>query len=521
MALFIITLILIFISLLLSILNLLSQKTAMEIVNDMGIGYNLGYSFDSCVKDEYGSCMDESLVSDEIKNPDDQILLLGNPIPTKKMIKNIKKNGFKTIRFPVTWMYFMDDFGKINPEWMSRVKEVVSWINEYNMYCILNVYNDGSSSNWLSNGINSKEKYVYLWKQIAEEFKDYNEYLIFENMDSVQFFIQDFFTYTFDYSTFYNFSQAFIDTVRNSGGNNKERLLIISGPVSDLELTTTQSFLLPTDPSNKYAISIHYFIPSPFTTTGFDSLWMVYRDRWGNDTDYSELITNFEILKNIFINKNIPIILSEVGVKTEEKKRLESIREFLYVVFSMSVENDGFMACLWDSSNKKYGDMNFYNRETNEWYDEKLKENFLEISKGKNIKTYDYYIMTTNQTISTPDNYGNLNIKFGQKKALTIILNVKLYGELFVDLSFYIQCIDINGKWIDIEYGKKNSKKQYDGTQIFTIDVKDKDCYQTIDISKWDGEELIIFNNLTVVFQEKFNSFDCNSYKSVISEKVN
>ena len=179
------------------------------------------------------------------------------------------------------------------------------------------------------------------------------------------------------------------------------------------------------------------------------------------------------------------------------------------------------MTCLWDSSNKKYGDMNYYNRETNEWYDEKLKENFLEISKGKNIKTYDYYIMTTNQTISTPDNYGNLNIKFGQKKALTIILNVKLYGELFVDLSFYIQCIDINGKWIDIEYGKKNSKKQYDGTQIFTIDVKDKDCYQTIDISKWDGEELIIFNNLTVVFQEKFNSFDCNSYKSVISEKVN
>ena len=335
MALFIITLILIFISLLLSILNLLSQKTAMEIVNDMGIGYNLGFSFDCCVYNEYGDCLEESSVSDEIKNPDDQILLLGNPIPTKKMIKNIKKNGFKTIRFPVTWMYFMDDFGKINPEWMSRVKEVVSWINEYNMYCILNVYNDGSSSNWLSNGINSKEKYVYLWKQIAEEFKDYNEYLIFENMDSVRFFIQDFFIYTFDYSTFYNFTQAFIDTVRNSGGNNKERLLIISGPVSDLELTTTQSFLLPTDPSNKYAISIHYFIPSPFTTTGFDSLWMVYRDRWGNDTDYSELITNFEILKNIFINKNIPIILNEVGVKTEENKKLESIREFLYVVFSM------------------------------------------------------------------------------------------------------------------------------------------------------------------------------------------
>ena len=180
-------------------------------------------------------------------------------------------------------------------------------------------------------------------KQIAEEFKDYNEYLIFENMDSVQFFIQDFFTYTFDYSTFYNFTQAFIDTVRNSGGNNKERLLIISGPVSDLELTTSQNFLLPTDPSNKYAISIHYFIPSSVTTTGFDSLWMVYRDRWGNDTDYDELITNFEILKNIFINKNIPIILSEVGVKTEEKKDLNQLENFYMLFFQCQLK----MMVLW------------------------------------------------------------------------------------------------------------------------------------------------------------------------------
>ena len=126
----------------------------------MGIGYNLGNLF---------NCFNSSL--GQIKNPDYQITLCGNSIPTKKMISSIKKYGFKTIRFPVTWMHFMDDSGKINSLWMSRVREVIGWIIENNMYCILNIHSDGESPNWLSKGLISKEKYIYLWKQIAEEFK--------------------------------------------------------------------------------------------------------------------------------------------------------------------------------------------------------------------------------------------------------------------------------------------------------------------------------------------------------------
>ena len=90
----------------------LTKKTSIQIVNEMGIGYNLGHSFDSY------------LYSKTINNPDDAITLFGNPIPTKNLIANIKKYGFKTIRFPVTWIYFIDQYGNINPEWILRVKEV-------------------------------------------------------------------------------------------------------------------------------------------------------------------------------------------------------------------------------------------------------------------------------------------------------------------------------------------------------------------------------------------------------------
>ena len=71
---------------------------------------------------------------------------------------NLKKFGFKTIRFPVTWMHFMDKSGKVSSDWMLRVKEVIDWIINLNMYCILNLHHDGTPTNWLSKGLESKDK---------------------------------------------------------------------------------------------------------------------------------------------------------------------------------------------------------------------------------------------------------------------------------------------------------------------------------------------------------------------------
>ena len=138
-----------------------SKMNSLQIVNDMGIGYNLGNLFD---------CNNRS--SEEIKNPDDQITSCGNEVITKDVINNIKKYGFKTIRFPVTWMNFINDSGKININWMSRVREVVNWIIKSNLYYILNIYHDGSSEIWFSKGKNSFNKYINLWAQIADEFKN-------------------------------------------------------------------------------------------------------------------------------------------------------------------------------------------------------------------------------------------------------------------------------------------------------------------------------------------------------------
>ena len=138
------------ISILIIFLSLRKKKTAKEIVNEMGIGWNLGNTFD---------CFD---ISRKFNSPDEQITAWGNTIPTKEMIRRIKKYGFKTIRLPVTWMHFIDESGNVNSDWMSRVKEVAKWIIKDKMYCILNVHHDVADDNWLSKGLKAKNRYIYV-----------------------------------------------------------------------------------------------------------------------------------------------------------------------------------------------------------------------------------------------------------------------------------------------------------------------------------------------------------------------
>ena len=409
------------------------------------------------------------------------------------------------------------------------VKEVIDIIIKENLYCILNVYNDGDNENWLRRGMEIKDRYINLWTQIANEFKDYNEYLIFESMDAVYFFEP--INYNFDFSTLTKLNQVFVDTIRNSGGNNIERLLIIAGANDELSMTCSSDYKIPVDQSNKLAVSIHYYEPfdfvfekyyEPYNWTDYDgyTFWFGPTVIWGSVSDYNRLFEDFKLIKSSFIDKGIPVIINEVGVLTEEKKEIESIREYLYVLFSISSDYDGIMCCLWDTSNKIFGNMNFYDRTNDIWYDEKIKNNFLEISKEKYIKPIDYFINTTFESTDFHFIYGDLQINFENKKVLKIIINARLNGVLFVDLDFKVYTYDKFGYPIEINFGKENSKKQYDGTQIFTIDVSKIDCNNLVEVAIIWGMENITLNNLTLEYEESFLSIDYKSFKNAISNYI-
>ena len=130
----------------LNIMSFQSKKSAIQLVNEMGIGYNLGKTYNFCIISE----------EDNIKN--EQINNWGTILPTKKQINQIKKYGFKTIRFQVVYNNLISESEKFKSNWIKEVKRIIDWIYNLNMYCILSIYHNNDF--WNSEEIKAIDKYI-------------------------------------------------------------------------------------------------------------------------------------------------------------------------------------------------------------------------------------------------------------------------------------------------------------------------------------------------------------------------
>ena len=147
-----------------------------------------------------------------------------------------------------------------------------------------------------------------------------------------------------------------------------------------------------------------------------------------------------------------------------------------------------------------------------------MRDFFINISKGKNIKLSKFYYKTNNET-ETYTFYNGLSIEFGTKKPLKIIIKAQILCLFNVDCFIGIITLDKFGNWYDFVV-EGNGKKQYDGTRIFTIDVSHKDCHTSIEIFEIRGYDDITFKYMTVEFEEFFLYFDYKSFKSEILNKI-
>lgn len=204
-----------------------SFESAKDAVKNMGVGWNLGNTLDAhnatktwTTTEEHETCW-------------------GQPVTKPELMKMMKEAGFGAIRVPVTWYQEMDADGKVNDAWMKRVKEVVDYVIDNGMYCIINVHHDtgadeGNRKSWLKASTSSydtnKAKYEGLWKQIAEQFKDYDQKLLFEAYNEM---LDEKNTWnepaTDDgYKAINSYAKSFVTTVRATGGNNKDRNLVVN-----------------------------------------------------------------------------------------------------------------------------------------------------------------------------------------------------------------------------------------------------------------------------------------------------
>lgn len=363
-----------------------------EIVGEMGIGINLGNTMEAC-----GDWIEEvdTKWGDGVLEPKEYETAWGSPIITKEMIEGMSNEGFGVVRVPVAWSNMMDKSTyTISPAYTARVKQIVDWVIDADMYCIINIhYDNGWVNNFPYDEEGSMKRYETMWKQIAYAFKDYDDHLIFESQNEELGWESIWNPWSGtqsqkekSYALCNRINQKFVDVIRASGGNNPKRHLLISGYNTVIDRTCDSLFRMPYDPVNRMAISVHYYTPVGFAILeDKDESWAKARSTWGTDEDYRELNANMDMMKTNFTDKGIPVIIGEYGCPTKGKET-ESVVRFLSAVCKAAYDRQ-MCPVLWATpkgeNDGEYG--GHYDRNACRISNPDLKKAFDEITgfKGK------------------------------------------------------------------------------------------------------------------------------------------
>ena len=299
-------------------------ETAKDAVKNMGVGWNLGNTLDA-VNWEGKDGWNWSSVADHEK-------YWGQPITKPELMKMMKEAGFGAIRVPVTWFQEMDKKGKVNAEWMKRVHEVVDYVLDNGMYCILNVHHDTGADNthWLVADEDvyndSKDRFESLWIQIAHEFEDYDDHLIFEAYNEMLDKLNSWNYASFNttdkydaaiaesaYNAINKYAQSFVDAVRSTGGNNSFRNLVVntySAAAGGVWGTNTH----PQDPLNEMKLPID----AAENHLIFQVHYYPGLKKNNLSTIKSEVTEKMVNLKSILAAKGAPVIIGEWGTLDDD-----------------------------------------------------------------------------------------------------------------------------------------------------------------------------------------------------------
>lgn len=348
--------------------------TSQQLVEDMTFGWNLGNTLDVCQADRDG----DGKINEHVEAGEKvDETLWGNPKATKELFTSLKKNGVNAVRIPVTWRDHMDSNGNIDREWMDRVQQVVDYAYSQGMYVIINVHHDGGGDPkfgaWIIEESQKDyntflKKYNNVWKQIAERFKNYSDYLIFESMNEVGFDT----LYNKNKADAYNLinkiNQDFVDIIRATGGNNAKRHLLIAGYYTDIERTCDSLYKMPDDKAGRCILSVHYYTPWDFCTCD-------RKHTWGTNSEVRQMETLIGKMKKNFVDKGIPVIIGEYAASGSD---LSSCIFFIEKLNKLCSDY-GIATFIWDSGRQ-------VNRKTYKWRTPQYLEALKRATSGKDYE---------------------------------------------------------------------------------------------------------------------------------------
>ena len=319
------------------------ESEGMDFIKELYLGWNLGNTFDAAdvgnISAEHEMDYEKAWCGDFTKIEN---------------IAAVKAAGFKTIRIPVSWHNHVDENDRISRAWLTRVKEVVDWCLDMDLYVIVNTHHDNAEDFYYPDTAHMERSKQYLtavWSQIAETFKDYDEHLILESLNEPRLVGTDY-EWWIDRNNaqckdavacINTLNQLFVDTVRASGGTNATRWLLVPGYAASPDGALNPDFAMPNDPQNRVILSVHAYRPYNF------ALNKAGTKEWSLDNagDTGDIVGFMDNLYAKFVLNGVPVLIGEFGAMN--KDNLET-RVAFSAYYTACARAHG-MSCLWWDNN--------------------------------------------------------------------------------------------------------------------------------------------------------------------------
>ena len=302
---------------------------------------------------------------------------------TQQIIDFVASQGFHAVRIPCSWDYHCDASGRIDATWMARVREVVDYCISAGLYVELNDHWDNGWIEVLGFSKNSSsyqavdEEWIAakaarlqdLWTQIATEFRDYDEHLLFAGLNEP---FQEYNLFSTRHQELTpilaRYNKAFVEAVRATGGNNALRTLVVQGPSTSMSSTVSYYDVadLP-EAAGHLMVECHFYEPYQLCGMTEDASWgkMIYF--WGaqnlvDGSDHNSNASNddnyvreqFQAMKQKFCDAGYPVLIGEYGalwrsIGDNQSSHDASIRYYHRVVNEQAV-NCGMVPFVWDTN---------------------------------------------------------------------------------------------------------------------------------------------------------------------------
>lgn len=353
-----------------------NPEEAIDFVMSMGLGWNLGNSFDAHLNGVSG----ETLWHDQPA--------------TLQTFEAVKKAGFGSVRVPITWMGHIGDAPeyKIDEAQMNRVAEVVGFVKQAGLKCIINIHHDGfgdakdpevRKNHWLLIEDASQDsllnasieaKIAAVWSQIANKFKEEGEWLVFETFNEIQDGKWGWGTNRTDggaqYRTLNEWNQVALNAIRATGGQNATRYVGIPGYVTQPWLTI-ETLELPKDQvKNRLLVAVHSYDPWDYAGSGKYSEWgRTGKDDKCPDGDEATYKAMLQGLYDKFVSQGVPVYFGEFGCVHRTDEKAEEIRKYYLEYVCHGFREFKMTGFVWDNGYYITGDDAFglINHGTGEW----------------------------------------------------------------------------------------------------------------------------------------------------------